>query len=44
MPKHGKAKKDGVINPQIKISVNLNTENLFAFKTLRLNGIWCWTF
>ena len=32
MPKQGKAKRDGVINPQITISMNLNTEKLMLSK------------
>ena len=32
VPKQAEAKRDGVINPQITISVNFNTENFDALK------------
>ena len=38
VPKEAKAKRDGVINPQKKpISINFNTANLDALKTLQIN-------
>ena len=37
VPKQAEAKRDGVINPKITISINFNTENFDALKTLRIN-------
>ena len=37
VPEHTEAKWDGVINHTITISTILNTENFYAFKTLRIN-------
>ena len=35
--KQAEAKINGVINPQTTISMKLNTDNLDALKTLRIN-------
>ena len=35
--KQAEAKRDGVINPQITISIQFNTENVDALKALRNN-------
>ena len=36
MPKQAEVKRDGVINHKISISVNVNTENFDALKTVRI--------
>ena len=35
--KESKIKRDGVINHEITISINVNTENFDALKTLQIN-------
>ena len=37
LSKQVEAKRDGVINLKITISINFNIENFDAFKTLRIN-------